>query len=149
MKLYLLYPFVYIVRTSLEEETIVFSSNDSYLQLLGLLSPVDHLAATLQASHILITWTPPFSLDIQRENSNNITYCVIVMDAFSLVMQSECGFTDTVFDYTISSGGECENYIFTVIPVNFVGNGTQASVEYSRVLRCKSIDDSQSVYLIF
>ncbi len=48
----------------------------------------------------------------------------------SLVIHSQCGITDTQYNYTVSPNDIICNayYNFTVTPVNIVGNGTSSSV---------------------
>ncbi len=46
-----------------------------------------------------------------------------------LVIDSQCGITDTQYNYTVSPNDiVCDTYTFTVTPVSIVGNGTSASV---------------------
>ncbi len=53
----------------------------------------------------------------------------VVNSTSSLVMHSQCGITDTQYNYIVSPNGiVCDTYTFTVTPVNIVGNGTSASV---------------------
>ena len=95
---------------------------------LGLLSAVCSLTATPIPldSIISLTWTPPFSLDITYEDPDIIGYCVSVANSTStLVIHSECGITDTQYNYTVSPNDiVCDTYTFTITPVNVVGNGT-------------------------
>ncbi len=99
--------------------------------MLGLLPAVSFLTATPIPldSIISLTWTPPFSLDIPSVYPD-ITYCVgVVNSTSSLVIHSQCGITDTQYNYTVSPiSTPCDTYTFTVTPINIVGNGTSASV---------------------
>ncbi len=53
----------------------------------------------------------------------------VVNSTSSLVIHSQCGITDTQYNYTVSPNDiVCDTYTFTVTPVNIVGNGTSASV---------------------
>ncbi len=54
----------------------------------------------------------------------------VVNPTSSLVIDSQCGITDTQYNYTLSPNDNivCDTYTFTVTPVNIVGNGTSASV---------------------
>ncbi len=101
------------------------------LGMLGLLNAVSTLIVTpeLFNSTISLAWTPPFSLDITNVD-HDITYCVdVVNSTSSLVIHSQCGITDTQYNYTVSNRSTpCDNYTFTITPVNEVGNGTSASV---------------------
>ncbi len=109
-------------------------TNNSYRFLLyvGLLPAVDSLTATPIPldSIISLTWTPPFSLDISNADPDITGYCVgVVNPTSSLVIDSQCGITDTLYNYTVSPNDVvCDTYSFTVTPVNIVGNGTSASV---------------------
>ncbi len=98
---------------------------------LGLLPAVGSLIATPIPldSIISLTWTTPFSLDITNVVPD-ITYCVgVVNSTSSLVIHSQCGITDTQYNYTVSPNDiVCDNYTFPVTPVNIVGNGTSAIV---------------------
>ncbi len=94
--------------------------NGSYINhyYVGLLAAVGSLTATpiLLDSIISLTWTPPFSLDITNVDPD-ITYCVgVVNSTFSLVIHSQCGITDTQYNYTVSPRSTpCDNYTFKLI----------------------------------
>ena len=78
---------------------------------------------TVQNSTIFLTWTSPFTLDITNVNPD-VTYCVgVVNSTSSLTLHSQCGITETVFNYTLPHDSVCHMYMFTVTPVNVVGNG--------------------------
>ncbi len=100
--------------------------------IVGLLPAVGSLTATpiLLDSIISFTWTPPFSLDISGVDPDITGYCVgVVNSTSSLAIHSQCGITDTQYNYTVSPNDTvCDTYTFTVTPVNIVGNGTSASV---------------------
>ncbi len=69
----------------------------------GLLPAVGSLAATPFPldSIISLTWTPPFSLDISYVDITG--YCVgVVNSTSSLMIGSQCGITDTQYNYTVS-----------------------------------------------
>ncbi len=98
------------------------------LHIVGLLPAVGSLTATPIPldSIISLTWTPPGIPNVDPD----ITYCVGVVNfTSSLVIDSQCGITDTQYNYTVSPNDtKCDTYTFTVTPVNIVGNGTSASV---------------------
>ncbi len=102
------------------------------LHIVGFLPAVGFLTATPIPldSVISLTWTPPFSLNIPRVEPDITGYCVgVVNSTSSLVIDSQCDITDTQYYYTVSpKSTHCDNYTFTVTPVNIVGNGTSASV---------------------
>ncbi len=63
----------------------------------------------------------------------------VVNSTSSLVIHSQCGITDTQYNYTVSPRSTpCDNYTFTVTPVNRVGNGTSTNVTLlSDITECK------------
>ena len=99
---------------------------------LGLLSAVGSLNITsVETSVVLLTWTAPFTLDITATDPD-ITYCVeVVSSTSSATLHSECGITATQFTYHTTW---CDEYNFTITPVNLLGNGTQESTEYFQPL---------------
>ncbi len=102
-----------------------------FYSIVGFLPAVGSLTATPIPLDFIIflTWTPPFSLDISSVDPG-IKYCVgVVNSTSSLVIDSQCGITDTQYNYTVSPNDiVCDTYTFTVTPVNIVGNGTSANV---------------------
>ena len=99
---------------------------------LGLLSAVGSLSVTVQDSTISLTWTAPFTLDIAGVDAD-ITYCVgVVNSTSSSTLHSECGITETEYEYThsIPLDAVCHDYRVTVTPVNVVGNGTSSTLVY-------------------
>ncbi len=104
------------------------------LHIVGLLPAVGSLTAIPLPldSIISLNWTAPFSLNISSVDSDISGYCVgvvVINSTSSLVMHSQCGITDTQYNYTVSSRSTpCDTYTFTVTPVNIVGNGTSANV---------------------
>ncbi len=107
---------------------LAVGSQELMLHIVGLLPAVGSLTATPIPLDTIISliWTPPFSLGL------NPGYCVgvgVVNSTSSLVIHSQCGITNTQYNYTVSSRSTpCDTYTFTVTPVNIVGNGTSASV---------------------
>ncbi len=102
------------------------------LHIVGFLPAVGSLTATPIPlnSIISLTWTPPFSLNITGVDPDITGYCVgVVNSTSSLVIHSQCGITNTQYNYTVSPNGiVCDTYTFTVTPVNIVGNGTSANM---------------------
>ena len=85
------------------------------------------LSLTAMDRAISLNWTAPFSLDI-TDVKPDIEYCVDVSDSTSsLTLSSLCGITVTEFSYPLPPDRGCHDYVFTVTPVNVVGNGTQAN----------------------
>ena len=78
---------------------------------------------TIHNSTISLTWTAPFTLDITGVDPD-ITYCVgVVNSTSSSILHSECGITETEYEYPIPPDSACHMYMFTVTPVNVAGNG--------------------------
>ena len=103
----------------------------------GLLSAVSSLSATIQDSIISLNWTAPFTLDIPKVDPD-ITYCVGVVDSISSsTLHSQCGITETEYEYPIPPDSACHDYMVTVTPVNVVGNGTSSPLTFSETIYCK------------
>ncbi len=85
---------------------------------IDLLSAVSSLTATLIPldSIISLTWTPPGVANVDPDITG---YCVdVVNSTSSLVIDSQCGITDTQYNYTVSPNDiVCDTYTFTVTPV--------------------------------
>lgn len=105
------------------------------LLLIDTLSAVGSLIISLQDTFTFLTWSAPFTLDISA-NAVDITYCVDVAN-LTAVLYSECGIITNRFNYSIPSGGECGEVVFTVIPVNAAGRGMPNTIEYSLALHRK------------
>ena len=103
----------------------------------GLLSAVDSLSLTVQNSTISLTWTAPFTLDITGVDPD-ITYCVgVVNPTSSSILHSQCGITETEYEYPIPPDSACHDHMVTVTPVNPAGNGTSSTLTYSQTTECK------------
>ena len=114
--------------------------DENILIIIGLLSAVGSLTLSVQSSWTL-TWSPPFTLDINGVDPDIAGYCVdIVNSTSSSLLCSECEVNVTEFTYPIPPRSWCYNYTFTITPVNVVGNGTSSSLNYSTSLGCKMID---------
>ena len=102
---------------------------------LGFLSSVGSLHAIYSTinSTVTLMWIPPFSLDLP---GIDVTYCVDVAKHSSLIIHSECEITANKFYYSLPPNGSrgCDQFIFSVISVNVVGNGTSAAIRYSQIL---------------
>lgn len=92
--------------------------------------------SSVQDNNVFLSWTPPYTLDIVGEGPDILGYCVDVVDDVSATMlYSECGISATNYSYPLPHSSACMNFIFTIIPVNVVGNGTAASIIYHTVTR--------------
>ncbi len=106
---------------------------DISLVYAGTLSAVSSLQISTINSTISLNWVPPFTLDL----FSTITYCVGVVNSTSSArLEISCGSDEIRFEYPLRqpSGRSCDDYIFTVTPVNEAGNGTPTSIQYSQAL---------------
>lgn len=103
---------------------------DHCVCFVGLLPAVRSLELIILNSSYSLEWEPPFSLDISSVDPDIEGYCVDI--TFSYTLLSQCGITDVSFSYTIPPDDGCHDYMFTVTPVNILGNGTQAVVTLSQ-----------------
>ncbi len=79
---------------------------------------------------ISLSWEAPSTL----LDNQVITYCVdVVNSTSSATLHSECGITAPNFTYPIPRDSDCHAIMFTVTPVNVVGNGTNRTVSYSGI----------------
>ena len=92
---------------------------------------------TVQDSTISLTWTAPFTLDIAGVDPD-ITYCVGVVNSSS-TLHSQCGITETEYEYPIPPDSACHDHMVTVTPVNPAGNGTSSLLTYSEAIECKYV----------
>ena len=94
---------------------------------------------TIQDSIISLTWTAPFTLDITTNVGPDITYCVgVVNSTSSSTLHSECGITETEYEYPIPPDSACHDHMVTVTPVNPADNGTSSSIHpYPQDTECK------------
>ena len=100
--------------------------------LTGPLAAVGFPSVDLVGTDMSLTWITPFTLDISNVDPD-ITYCVdVVNSTSSSIVLSECGITVTGFNFSIPIGRVCDNYTFTVTPVNRAGNGTAITLGYSQ-----------------
>ena len=69
----------------------------------------------------------------------DISYCVgVVNSTFSIsaTLHSECGITETEYEYPIPPDSACHDHMVTVTPVNAAGSGTASHIHYSQILKC-------------
>ena len=82
-----------------------------------------------------LTWTSPFTFNLQI-SPPFILYCIDVWKTRGLpkkyneLIYSICDWENLTFAYNFSrvEFTGCDKLVFTIIPVNLVGNGTSASV---------------------
>ena len=103
------------------------------------------ISAVENSDAVTLTWTPPFTLDITDINPDIAGYCVdVVSSTSSATLHSECGINVTEFTYLRRPGSACTVYIFAVIPVNVVGNGTARAIMYHETANSKILMNSRS-----
>ena len=90
----------------------------------GTPSAVIDLTVTRQNHTISLYWTAPWTL----EEDPDITYCVNVVTSTS--SDTFCGINETEFTYPVPPDSECYAALFTVTPVNVVGDGESQTVFY-------------------
>lgn len=100
------------------------------LCFVGLLSSVDNLTAISSRSSILLTWIPPFSLDITGVDPD-IEYCIEVYNITSANSTIEtitnCSVLLPKFSFTLDPPNPCYEFEFRVIPFNGAGNGSTSA----------------------
>ena len=99
--------------------------------MIGEPTAVKSLTLEVQKSTIILSWTPPDTLDIP-DNPDILTYCVdLINSTSSTTIASECGINETTFHYNEPARSWCNLYSFIVTAVNIVGNGTATSANFS------------------
>jgi len=80
-------------------------------------------------SFILLTWTPPFSLDITGVDPD-LWYCVEVYNINwgRALLTTNCSVYETQFYFTAPNHSRCVLFEFRVFAVNPVGNGSLTSI---------------------
>ena len=94
----------------------------------GLLHPVRNLTLSVQESLFILTWQPPFSLNLTGLQDIK-GYCVevsagVIFTTATLGVLSQCE-NETGFQYPLDAYDGCYLYILSVTALNSVGNGTQ------------------------
>ena len=99
------------------------------LSFLGILAAVGNFTVYPQQSSILLTWDPPFSLNITGVNPD-LWYCVEVYNISRgrALLTSNCSVYEPQFYFTAPNPSPCHKFEFTAFAVNGVGNGSVASV---------------------
>ena len=92
---------------------------------------VNDLNISSDATSVTIAWTAPFSLDVTGVDPD-IWYSVLiynVTDEPTTIPCTDCiNITETNYTLTPDYPTPCHKYVFTVIPVNGVGQGDSLSV---------------------
>ena len=90
---------------------------------------MENLTVHSQWSFILLTWTPPFSLDITGVDLD-LWYCVEVYNISQgrVPLTANCSVYETQFYFTAPNHSPCDLFEFRVFAVNPVGNGSVVSV---------------------
>ena len=96
-----------------------------------MLDAVTDVKAVRNSSNILVTWMPPFTLDLTNI-VHDITYCVDIMEGppFVNMLYSQCTIIQTEATFPLPFMSACNQYMVTVKPNNQAGNGTSASIIY-------------------
>ena len=95
----------------------------------GLPAAVGNLTVHFRQSSILLTWTPPFSLDITGVGPD-LWYCVEVYNISQgrAPLTTNCSVYEPEFCFTAPNPSPCDLIEFRVFAVNQVGNGSVTSV---------------------
>ena len=96
---------------------------------LGFLAAVGNLTAHSQRASILLTWDPPFSLDITGVDPD-LWCCVEVYNISRgrTPLTTNCSVYEPQFFFTAPNRSPCDLFEFQVFAVNQVGNGSVTSV---------------------
>ena len=102
-----------------------------YLHLPGLLAPVVNVSVENGSGSILLSWSPPFSLDVTGVHPD-IWYTVLISnvtdeDNPTAVLCTDChNLTQPHYTFTTANPSPCHKYSFTVIPQNGAGEGNRS-----------------------
>ena len=98
----------------------------------GRLAAVGSLEVYSGHAFILLTWTPPFSLDLTGIDPD-LWYCVEVYNISSggTLLTNSYTVSEPRFNFTVTSPSPCDRFEFRVTPVNGAGNGSMTSVNGS------------------
>ena len=110
---------------------LYYHSNPStpILSFLGILAAVGNFTVHPQPSSILLTWDPPFSLNITGVDPD-LWYCVEVYNISRgrALLTSNCSVYEPQFYFNTTNPSPCHKFEFTAFAVNGVGNGSVVSV---------------------
>ena len=105
---------------------------------IDLVATVKNIIVNSNATSFTISWTAPFSLDVTGVDPD-IWYSVLiynVTDEPTAVPCTDCmDITETHYTFTPDYPSPCQEYIFTVIPLNGAGQGPPSdTTSYSKEL---------------
>ena len=114
---------------SVIQSKLPFRDMYTHFFLLGLLAVVGSLTVHSRWSSILLTWDPPFSLDITGVDPD-LCYCVEVYNIRRgrALLTTNCSVYATQFYFNATNPSQCDVLEVRVFAVNQVGNGTLTSV---------------------
>ena len=79
----------------------------------------------------VISWRPPFSLDVMEVSDDELTYCINVTNATSLEsLHTVCGVTVAEFVFSLPPLSWCGEINFIITPVNLAGRGPSSEIVY-------------------
>ena len=102
-----------------------------YLHLPGLLAPVGDVSVENGSDSILLSWSPPFSLDVTGVD-HDIWYTVLISNVTdkgnpTAIPCTDChNLTQPHYTFTTANPSPAHKYSFTVIPQNGVGEGNRS-----------------------
>ena len=99
------------------------------LHILGLPSSVTDLVSRVNTTSktVVITWRPPFSLDVMEVSYDDLTYCVQATNGTSLDSRNV---TEAEYVFSLPPMSWCGIIIFTITPVNLAGRGPSEETVY-------------------
>ena len=96
---------------------------------LGLLAAVGSLEAYPRQTFILLTWTPPFSLDLTGIDPDVFYYVEVYnISTGGTLFINSYKVLESDFNFTLPSPSPCDQFEFRVIPANGAGNGSMEFV---------------------
>ena len=101
-----------------------------FLHLTGLLAPVGNVSVESGRDSILLSWSPPFSLDVTGVDPD-IWYTVLISNVTdennpTAVPCTDHNLTQPHYNFTTANPNPCHKYSFTVIPQNGAGEGSRS-----------------------
>ena len=107
-----------------------------YVYTAGELEAVTDLHITDSPGQILITWQPPFTLNL-TDRPYSITYCIdIAEDSSGKHYVSACNITETQYIFRIVSEINIP-LVITVTPENGLGRGKEQNASVNNIIYCQ------------